>query len=54
LSKSNKKLAEQYNKSGNFPLVLLLDKTGNVLGITGFKNTSPTEYIEIIHSFERQ
>lgn len=53
LSESNKKLAEQYNKSGNFPLVLLLNKMGNVLGITGFKNTSPTEYIELIHSFER-
>ncbi|MFV8372004.1 thioredoxin family protein [Flavobacterium sp. LB2P74] len=53
LSESNKKLAEQYNKSGNFPLVLLLDKTGSVLGITGFKNTSPSKYIELIHSFER-
>ena len=53
LTASNKKLAEQYNKSGNFPLVLLLDKTGSVLGITGYKNITPQEYIQIIHSFEK-
>lgn len=53
LTASNKKLAEQYNKSGNFPLVLLLDKTGAVLGITGYKNVTPQEYIQIIHSFEK-
>ena len=53
LTASNKKLAEQYNKSGNFPLVLLLDKTGSVLGISGYKNITPQEYIQIIHSFEK-
>lgn len=53
LTASNKKLAEQYNKSGNFPLVLLLDKTGNVLGITEFKNLSPADYIKLLHSFEK-
>lgn len=53
LTASNKKLAEQYNKSGNFPLVLLLDKTGSVLGISGYKNVTPQEYIQIIHSFEK-
>jgi len=53
LTARNKKLAEQYNKSGNFPLVLLLDKTGSVLGITGYKNITPQEYIQIIHSFEK-
>jgi thioredoxin-related protein len=53
LTASNRKLAEQYNKSGNFPLVLLLDQSGNVLGITGYKNVSPQEYIQIIHSFEK-
>ena len=52
VTSSNKKLASEYNKSGNFPLVLLLDKTGRVLGITGYKNTSPEQYIQLIHSFE--
>jgi thioredoxin-related protein len=50
---SNKKLAERYNKSGNFPLVLLLDELGSVLGITGYKNVTPQEYIQLIHSFEK-
>ena len=54
LTASNRKLAEQYNKAGNFPLVLLLDKKGNVLGITGYKNATPQEYIQIIHSFEKK
>lgn len=53
LTSNNKKLAERYNKSGNFPLVLLLDKAGTILGITGYKNISPQEYIQLIHSFEK-
>ncbi|MFV7235638.1 MULTISPECIES: thioredoxin family protein [Flavobacterium] len=52
LSESNKKLAEKYNKNGSFPLVVLLDKTGKVIGITGFKNVSASDYIKLIHSLE--
>lgn len=47
-TESNKKLAEKYNKEGNFPLVVLLDATGKVLGITGYKNVSPTEYVQLL------
>ena len=54
LTESNKKLAEQYNKAGNFPLVLLLNPAGSVLGISGYKNMSPQEYIQLIHSFEQK
>nr|WP_314840088.1 thioredoxin family protein [uncultured Flavobacterium sp.] len=54
LTESNKKLAEQYNKAGNFPLVLLLNPSGSVLGISGYKNVSPQEYIQLIHSFEQK
>ena len=54
LTESNKKLAGLYNPSGNFPLVLLLDKSGAVLGIEGYKNISATEYIQLIHSFEKK
>jgi thioredoxin-related protein len=54
LTESNKKLAEQYNKAGNFPLVLLLNPAGSVLGISGYKNVSPQEYIQLIHSFEQK
>ena len=54
LTAENKKIAERYNKEGNFPLVLLLDPSGTVLGITGYKNVTPQEYIQIIHSFEKK
>lgn len=49
-TESNKKLAEKYNKEGNFPLVVLLDVTGKVIGITGYKNVSPTEYIQLLNA----
>ena len=49
----NNKLAEKYNRNGSFPLVILLDKTGKVIGMTGFKNISATEYIQLIHSLEK-
>ncbi len=54
LTESNKKLAEKYNRNGSFPLVILLDKTGKVVGMTGFKNISATEYIQLIHSLEKK
>ena len=50
LTESNKKLAEKYNKEGNFPLVVLLDATGKVIGITGYKNVSPTEYVQLLNA----
>jgi thioredoxin-related protein len=53
LTEQNKKLAEKYNKGGSFPLVVLLDKNGKVLGMTGFKNVSPAEYITMIKKFEK-
>jgi thioredoxin-related protein len=53
VSESNKKLAEKYNRNGSFPLVVLLDNTGKVLGMTGFKNVSASDYIQLIHSFEK-
>ncbi|WP_269242818.1 thioredoxin family protein [Flavobacterium limnophilum] len=53
LTETNKKLAEKYNRNGSFPLVILLDKTGKVIGMTGFKNISAAEYIQLIHSLEK-
>lgn len=47
----NNKLAETYNQSGFFPLVVVLDKEGNVLGKTGYKKLSPKEYIDHLESF---
>lgn len=53
LTEQNKLLAEKYNKGGSFPLVVLLDKNGKVLGMSGFKNLSPAEYIAMIKKFEK-
>ena len=49
-TENNKKLAEKYNKEGNFPLVVLLDATGKVIGIAGYKNVSPTEYVQLLNA----
>lgn len=51
LKKINEELAEKYNKDGMFPLVVVLDKNGKVLGKTAYKNVSPQEYITILKSF---
>ncbi len=52
LQEQNDKLAEAYNKQGMFPLVVVLNKNGKVLGTTSYKNVSPVEYIALLHSFE--
>lgn len=54
LTEINNQLAEKYNKNGSFPLVVLLDKMGKVIGMTGFKNISATDYIQLIHSLEKK
>ena len=52
LKNKNAQLADKYNKNGYFPLVLLLDPNGQVLGQTGYKNISVKEYIALLKSFE--
>lgn len=47
----NAKLAEMYNQNGYFPFVVVLDKTGKVLGETGYKKITPQEYINLLTSF---
>lgn len=49
--KENEKLAEKYNQQGFFPFVVVLDKTGKVLGTTGYKKVEPAEYIKLLSSF---
>jgi thioredoxin-related protein len=49
--KANKQLAEKYNQKGFFPLVVVLDKNGKVLGETGYKKLSPNEYIKHLETF---
>ena len=48
----NNKLAESYNKNGYFPLVVVLDENGKVLGSTGYKKMKPSDYIKILESFK--
>jgi len=47
----NNNLAEKYNKQGFFPHVVVLNKQGNVLGRTGYKKVSPSDYIKLLASF---
>ncbi|MFE3867803.1 thioredoxin family protein [Flavobacterium sp. LS2P90] len=51
IKKQNQNLAEKYNKDGMFPLIVVLDKNGKVLGKTGYKNVSPQEYVNQLQSF---
>ncbi len=54
LKNRNNELAEKYNQNGNYPLVVLLDKNGKVLGMTGYKNVSPNDYLEILKSLDKK
>ncbi|EIA07580.1 thioredoxin family protein [Flavobacterium frigoris] len=51
IKKQNESLAEKYNKEGIFPLVVVIDGKGKVLGKTSYKNVTPNEYIETLNSF---
>jgi len=46
----NALLAEKYNPKGHFPLVVLLDAEGSVLGKTGYRKGTPEQYIEHLNS----
>ncbi|MCP2044320.1 thioredoxin family protein [Pontibacter sp. HSC-36F09] len=43
--KYNEQLADKYNQEGLFPLVVLTDEKGNVLGKTGYQPGGPDKYI---------
>lgn len=49
--KANADLAEKYNTRGIFPLVVVLDNNGKVLGQTGYKKTTVKAYIEELNAF---
>lgn len=50
-TKKNQLLAETYNTKGHFPLVVVLDKKGNVLGHAGYEKISPDAYLKNLISF---
>lgn len=51
LAEANAKLADEYNKNGVFPFVVVMNHKGEVLGETGYKKTTPEEYIKELNSF---
>ena len=51
LQEHNGMLAEKYNAEGYFPLVVVLDKNGKVLGKTGYKKIPASDYITLFESF---
>lgn len=46
LTNENDALAEKYNKTGLFPLVLVLTPDGKVLGSMGYENITASEYVQ--------
>jgi len=49
---ANNQLASLYNKNGFFPHVVVLDKTGKLLGETGYNKITPADYIKLLTSFK--
>lgn len=45
---TNEKLAEQYNKEGSFPKIVILSPQKNVMATLGFIECTPEAYIEEI------
>lgn len=52
LTEQNAKLAETYNNEGFFPLVVILNKKGDVLGKVGYEKMSPSTYFKKLTAFE--
>jgi thioredoxin-related protein len=52
LTKQNAKLAEAYNNQGFFPLVVVLNKDGEILGKMGYEKSSPDAYFKKLTAFE--
>ncbi|WP_074406355.1 thioredoxin family protein [Aquimarina megaterium] len=51
--KKNEILAQEYNRKWVFPVILVLDKEGNVLGVTGYRrNLDAKGYISLLTSFD--
>ncbi|MFT5748840.1 MAG: thioredoxin-related protein [Ancylomarina sp.] len=44
----NEKLAEKYNKEGQFPTIIILDSNLNIVAKTGYKRLSPAQYVNHI------
>lgn len=52
-TEANGKLAEEYNKNGVFPFVVVLNSDGKVLGETSYKKMTPSAYIDELNAFTK-
>lgn len=52
--KLNKELADQYNPQAYFPLVVILDNSGKIIGKTGYKSMTAKAYISHLESIIKQ
>ncbi len=52
LKAANEQLFEKYNKANAFPAVIVLNKKGEILGVTGYLDLAPEDYIAHLTSFE--
>ncbi|MEP5341766.1 MAG: thioredoxin family protein [Algibacter sp.] len=52
LTEQNNGLAAKYNNKGYFPLVVVLDKSGTVLGKIGYEKSKPESYFNKLKAFE--
>ena len=53
-AQQNKQLAERYNSEGVFPLVVVVNELGKVLGKMSYQNVSPEAYIEILDNIVKK
>ncbi|WP_459209631.1 thioredoxin family protein [Aquimarina rhabdastrellae] len=44
----NNKLAERYNKRKVFPVIMVLNEKGDVIGTTGYRKFSAERYVELL------
>lgn len=51
VKKENGQLAGQYNQEGYFPLVVVLNSTGKVLGKLSYSKDTPAAYIKKLREF---
>lgn len=51
IAEANAKFADEYNKNGVFPFVVVMNHKGEVLGETSYKKTTPEAYIKELNSF---
>ncbi len=51
-SQKNMELAKRYNKQMTFPVILVINKEGKVLGATGYRKMPAKRYIKLLNTFD--